>query len=326
MNTHHTTITPASFNLQPQILNVVLIMAPRKRIKVVESKTLAVKRSANNQKTRSSPKRQKFEPQPVVASNQQTDKPFERTGIFKFLELSGELRNHIYEYAAEWTYRCFPVICQAQKPTRRRSRTSTEEPEKPESKPIPYAGLTQVCSQIRSEFRPLWLSGHKIPVHALERYFKIFLPPPPARDRERFDSYYNPAGKLRIWVRKNELLDYDALKFVKVQRRLPNYTFVFQSVSHTSHLLMEGLMRILDNRNPTWVKWIRSHVVSQIRLSPDYRSPNVHSVHIVVKERYATSWMKVAMQMDADIPSGYLASIGLDGLKGWRVSFGVDYT
>ncbi|KAF1843582.1 uncharacterized protein K460DRAFT_290651, partial [Cucurbitaria berberidis CBS 394.84] len=262
--------------------------------------------------------------------------------VFRFLDLPGELRNRVYEIAAEWSYRCFPHTHIRDKPPKRRGRSksssasssSAEESRHLPPRPLPYIGLTQTCSLIRTEFRGLWLSSHRFPLFALDGYFKAFFPtPPPASGpgpspdthRKRFDSYFDPAGKLRLWIRNEDVTDTDILGLLKYKARFPQYTITPVAAAYTNvpEETVAFIAAIVNNSNPKWCWGIRDNVITQMRLIFSGSSSNVR---IVVKEKYAPQWMRPTLQPENNVPEGYLESLGLDKLTGCRIVFAVDYT
>ncbi|KAF2271734.1 uncharacterized protein EI97DRAFT_387204, partial [Westerdykella ornata] len=92
---------------------------------------------------------------------------------FRFLDLPGEVRNKIYAMTLSKTQQAL---------IKYRPRHASLRPRKAESdkKPSrrPYMGLTQVCRQIRQEYRPLYLREQPIGLDMvdLNPYLKAFYP------------------------------------------------------------------------------------------------------------------------------------------------------
>ncbi|KAI4920432.1 hypothetical protein J4E85_009199 [Alternaria conjuncta] len=73
---------------------------------------------------------------------------------FRFLDLSPELRNRVYEYAKEDESSRF-----APRPV----QNALQYPRKPRSmRPWKFFALTQVCTQVRTEYRPLWVRNLRV--------------------------------------------------------------------------------------------------------------------------------------------------------------------
>jgi hypothetical protein len=262
--------------------------------------------------------------------------------VFRFMDLPGgeyhetsrqyvltflELRNRIYEYAAEYAHRCFPPIFPKQKKKRKGTPywplAALDKTIKDDLKVIPFLGLTQSCALIRTEFRPMWLSTNRVPFCALTNYLKVFYPPTPTdpEARKRFKSFQGqPAGNLRIWVRKTELEDTDILRLLKHRQRFPGLNLQFTAQDTIPNGKLSPLSLLIDNDNPKWTKWIKGSIITQVRLMWSA------SVRIVIKERYAPDWMKVTLYPNRRIDEKFVESFGLADLaKAWSISWGVGY-
>jgi hypothetical protein len=143
-------------------------------------------------------------------------------------------------------------------------------------KPLPYMGFTQVCSLIRTEFRPLWLSTHRFPLFALEGYFKAFFPKIPRaskmddKSRKRIESYHDAAGTLRLWIKPACIRDIDILPLLKFRQRFPAYTIDFVSAHFAVKTpLLEFLTLLVNNDSFTWVKYIKQHSITQVVVQAD---------------------------------------------------------
>ena len=234
------------------------------------------------------------------------------------LTRSPELRNRIYEFAFAITYRTFPTTTFRRENKRKRRTASNSKAEQ-----LPFAGLTQSCSSIRAEFRPLWMDAHRIPLCALDRYLSAFHPSPPRNEQalKRFNSFFNPAGSLRLFLRTEELAYWDMLRLIQHQVRFPDFTVNFESLHDGRAAEAKAFAEILHNEHPEWVKLIRAKTVRQVR--PWFDNPP-NSMRIVMKEKLAPLWMKATAQMK--IPDGYLATLGLDTIRCKNIKFGVEYS
>lgn len=237
----------------------------------------------------------------------------------------------MYEFAFDNTFRTFPTSSfRREHQPRRSSEIRLRTRHAP--LPIPYLGLVQSCRLIRKEFRPWWMDAHRIPLCNLNRYLRTFFPPRPKSDT----AYYNSKGKSRVYFRRCELPRRDLLPLIKHMIRFPKRTIEVNQLAHHSDLQFEGLTQLLQNEHPMWKRWIRTNVLTQVRLEP--REPEQahmqwlrHRIILVVKEKHATPWIKSVFgapsgaNRDHDGYSSFLATIGLDNIVGWEIDFGMDY-
>lgn len=162
-----------------------------------------------------------------------------------------ELRNRIYRYASEMTYRTFPTST-FNREHQRRMLSCRVSKKNLNPYDIPYLGLVQSCAQIRREFRPWWLEAHQIPLCNSLRYLHTFY----LRRLKSDTAYYSSKGELRIFVRKSELDQRDLQPLVKHLLLFPNRKVTFNAVA-VEALKIEGLNLLLENQNPQWIRWIR---------------------------------------------------------------------
>ncbi|KAF1942128.1 hypothetical protein EJ02DRAFT_454492 [Clathrospora elynae] len=286
-------------------------MAPNgtiKNNKAVGSKSSGTKRPASGAEVKFSRKRQKTKAKAntkdMPEQAQKPEKPWavDPDQIFRFMDLPGELRNQIYEMAAEWSKICFPHTWpKSPKKKSRRSFHPTSDGDDdddryPPPKPLPYISLTQTCSLIRTEFRPLWLSTHRFPLFVLDGYLKVFFPPlrkpgpikveisslishepvnalpilagfsqafyptpptiTPEKLRKRMISYHDPAGTLRLYITKDSLADTDMLRLLKFKIRFPNYTITPIS-SHPLNVPDDTITTLSTLINHSNPTWLR---------------------------------------------------------------------
>jgi len=290
------------------------------------------KRGAQDLEVASTRKRQKSGSVATAINNASEDgspdPTYQRHGVFRFLDLPGELRNHVYSYAVEHTYRCFPLTWPkyASSTTRtahescyKRAKRTTP------ARPIPYLPLTQVCFTIRKEFRPLFLSTHCFPLFALEGYLKAFYPAHPRKKdaRARFDACMHPAGKLRIYIGREGIPSSDILRLLKHASRFPRFYITPVPAPHfTDDVTITALNVLLKNSNPLWLHWIRNHVIKQVRVSFSYNRKDGW-LHIVVKDMWAEKWMKSSYPYTGLLEAR--EKLGLQQVP-WRLAFGVDYS
>ncbi|KAI4930265.1 hypothetical protein J4E85_004891 [Alternaria conjuncta] len=253
--------------------------------------------------------------------------------VFRFMDLPGELRNRIYGMAIEWSFRCFPMTHEKPKKSRRGKAIEGKAPAITQAKPLPYIGLTQVCSLIRTEFRPLWLSTHLFPLFALEGYFKAFFPVLRGGSRlsedirKRIKSYSKTTGTLRLWIRMDCLKHVDVLPLLKFRHRFPDYIITPKAApSNVEKLTMDSFTALMNTDNATWVSYIKQHRVTQVKLQIsryEVRSSNL-PMRIVLKEKYALDWMGSGFVRLPHVVEEYKGFLGLD--PSWGVTFAVDYS
>jgi hypothetical protein len=220
----------------------------------------------------------------------------------------------------------------------KKSRRGKADPEDAapitQTRPLPYIGLTQVCSIVRTEFRPLWLSTHRFPLFALGGYFKAFFPVLRGslrlneETRKRIKSSYDAAGTLRLWIRRDCMRGVDLLPLLKFRHRFPAYTITLVPAHQdVTMLAINSTTALINNTNATWVKYIRQHQMTQVRLEVDQHPvlPRDFMTRIVIKERYAPGWMGSSLKRKPGDVDGYKKHLGLDNLD-WNVVFAVDYS
>jgi hypothetical protein len=249
-------------------------------------------------------------------------------------DITPELRNRVYEYAADDSHRTFPHTYA--KPKKRSKSlkskpTPEEEDRRPPLQPLPYIGLTQVCTQIRTEFRPLWLSTHRFPLYVVNDYLKTFFPAPLRLSQttyevqKRIASYIDPSGTLGVFVNKDCLLDTDIRSLLKHRLQFPAFKLELFS-PHPDIAKPETVAKIsalIHNENAKWKKYLKRNIITQVCLRQE-NSRVEEEVHVVIREEHAPTWMKNTT-WPRRVGEGYLESLGLDAV-GWRVGFGVDYS
>ncbi|KAH9869072.1 hypothetical protein J1614_008149 [Plenodomus biglobosus] len=324
-----------------QPLKSILILAQMSKSQSTTSERLDVKRAAASAELSRSRKHQKTNNSLVVEEvleppeDQCPNPNYQRHGVFRFLNLPGELRNQIYAYAAKYAHGCFPPTYPKYATSKYTSRSNTLRgvghtriKRTVPSKPLPYLPLTQVCSKIRQEFRPMWLSTNRFPVFALEGYLKAFYPSTPRKPeaQARFEKSMNPTGTLRIYIGRDGIPPSDILRLIKFKLRFPDFDITpVPCPMFTDDITMEALNMLINNGNARWVQSIRSHRIKQLRVGLEY-SQYAGSLHIVVGERWAEPCMKMG------VPDGpaldefqrIQKGLGLQSLP-WKVTFGVDY-
>ncbi len=147
----------------------------------------------------------------------------------------------------------------------------------------------------------------------------------PKTDRKRVDGYCDPSGQLRVQIDKRDSWDEgtDILRLLKCKSQRPTYHFNFVSAtwSEAYILNLDSLSVLLNNNNFKWMKWIKGRALSQVRVIRDRGC-----IKLVLKDRYAAGWMRPMLADQRSVPDGFLKSLDLNDLPGWKISFGVDYS
>jgi hypothetical protein len=166
----------------------------------------------------------------------------------------------------------------------------------------------------------MWMDAHRIPLCAIDRYLSAFFPSPPRGEHalERFRSFSNPAGSLRIFLRAEDCTNRELLRLVRHKMRFPDFTITFESLHSLLAAQANEFGALLKNNHPEWVRLVRSNGVSQVRV---VRVVNGCLFRIVMKEKVAPLWMRMTLM--SRVPEGYPATLGLDG---FQIKFAVDYS
>ncbi|KAH7382579.1 hypothetical protein DE146DRAFT_232264 [Phaeosphaeria sp. MPI-PUGE-AT-0046c] len=300
-------------------------------VEVVGSKSMARERERDAEDSQVQRKKRKVSSSAKVdlVNGQEETKDAHQGQVFRFMELPGEIRNRIYAHAEEYAHRCFPPIFPKDKSASRRDSSAGQFLAGDARLKLPHMGLTQANSQIRSEFRPAWLSTHNIPLFALPKYLKAFFPIIKSRTspqvRKRLESQFSPSGSLRLWLRKSELVDVDIISILRHAARFPETTLIVAgSLFSIPPDKVASIQALVSNKTDEWINSVGKNKITQVRVIAKDRQDQW--LHIVVKERFALEWMKPALMKEVDSPE-YLESLGLrDMAETWRITFGVEYS
>lgn len=178
--------------------------------------------------------------------------------------------------------------------------------------------LGQTCAQIRAEFYPQWLNQVCVPLCTIEPFISIFFPT--AQRNRSCSQLWRGVNRLRIFLRPAELERRNITRLLKLRNRLPNLTF---EISHLdwpeSKISPSDMEQLLNNRNPLWLDWLRTHAISTVYIG----LYSIDPIRIVVKVKNAPTWMR---NYFATIPDQYLESLGLECVSSSKFKFGVDYS
>ena len=198
--------------------------------------------------------------------------------------------------------------------------------------PISMIGLAHTCRTIRAEFRPWWMSQHRIKLQDNGQYFKTF-GKQLVRSRSGHATVWDT---LRIQLptgldRSYSNLDIDMTSVFRLKANHPNTKIILEARSNDlgsvynlgiGDLDIEILSGLLDHTNPLWLDWVRSGIITQTRI---VMYPRSFSFRVVVKYRYLEEWMSVGPCVCPNSPPhAGLTILGLDGM-GLIVNIGVQY-
>jgi hypothetical protein len=175
---------------------------------------------------------------------------FEREGTFRFLDLPAEMRNLIYEFALEHVR--IRIV--------RRPLISNESNQlKAEPSKLAYLGLTQSCTKIRREFRPLWLDAH------------VVVP----EDAHIYPSCFSGGRSLKLAMSPRGRPDLNFLPLLKVLLIRPDIDIKI----HTPRSLAQddptipwvaALTRMLKNRTKQWLQHIADSDLTEAKINFGY--------------------------------------------------------
>ncbi|KAI4636340.1 hypothetical protein J4E83_001294 [Alternaria metachromatica] len=201
----------------------------------------------------------------------------------QFLELPAEIRNRIYHFAEEGVYDddddlIRPLLL-------KRSKVASDSTSVPHLlSTLRYRALTQVCKQIRTEYRPMWLRQSRFCVElpTLAHFISAYYP--------KVADYQNAPKLLLISWDHGQLGDEleegyggdeesmeDVLTNITLLARLrahcPTFTVNFASrqvleddVPNVAYGYLDALDAFLANTNENWLKMLRSTTILQPRV------------------------------------------------------------
>jgi hypothetical protein len=188
--------------------------------------------------------------------------------------------------------------------------------------------------QIRAEFRPIWLSTHKVPLSLTDTYFKTFFPLRMPKGLTRFKNDSVAASNLRIWVRKDELgTSYNgcnATRLFKHKARFPTCAITCQSIPQTEDRILRDLELLTNHDHSAWRKAVISGRISQVRLglNTEWNTEKHVAMDIVVKERFAEPWMKgISVGPPVPLLEKFLRQFGFETeSRAWKTRISIDYS
>ncbi|CAI6337576.1 unnamed protein product [Periconia digitata] len=197
---------------------------------------------------------------------------------FPFLKLPAELRNYIYGIALFETNRMTSntVLWGGPGPRKRRghmafrscaNRRRFYDPYTTDKLPvIPFLGLTQCCTQVRSEFYDQWLSQLCVPLPLMEGFLAAFF----SRELEGVSStpLVHNVHTVNILIHLKWLWGFDMRNLLRLRHDLPNVTFKVQPCGwkECDTVKSSDMEILINNRHHTFLKWLRTGVFHFIRI------------------------------------------------------------
>jgi len=181
----------------------------------------------------------------------------------------------------------------------------------PKRKAIPYLALTQTCAQLRAEFRPMWLTTHRIPLSLVASYLKAFFPARLPKGMQ-LKPLTLSTPSLRIFIRSEDFNSEhfcDVTRLFKHKARFPGSVITCHSLPYYNYMVLQELDQFINNKNTAWMQSIKGDTISQVRLGSYTQS--TFGVDIVVKERFAEPWMKVTWPQTTHNIEPFLRGFGI---------------
>ena len=186
-----------------------------------------------------------------------------------------------------------------------------------------FLSLTQVCQKTRSEFRSLWMREHTIHMRDVQIYIYSFIEHPKMDWKRAFDIFQTSVGILRIHV--SECTEIDIVSLLRLKARHLECNIELTSSPEYEHIIVACKL-ILENRNEQWLRWITNGTVGQARVvvtnpnSP--RRYGLVSLHIVLRRRFAETWVGLVGSAVSSVHAIHLTKLGLH-IPGLCVSLGI---
>ncbi|KAI8930992.1 hypothetical protein NX059_012003 [Plenodomus lindquistii] len=198
------------------------------------------------------------------------------------LKLPGELRNHIYDFAFEApdTFQLFPFW---------------REPGSSDSSPprYSYLSLTQVCHQIRSEYRPLYYRRTQVVVSVkkLFEYIQTFVAPHGFEPRLAV-HFINVRPESAVYdrpTRTRRTHSLYVLPLIDLQSTCPELNISFCPTDHIARFGPRVLNPLFNHRDyPKLRSYLRDHV-SKVDVSSD--PSGLYKLSLSIKRGSGKAWM-----------------------------------
>ncbi|KAF2186360.1 hypothetical protein K469DRAFT_573840, partial [Zopfia rhizophila CBS 207.26] len=207
-----------------------------------------------------------------------------------------------------------------------------------ESRPSnrPYAGLAQVCQQIRDEFRPIYLLNQEIGVDLIEtvKYLRYFYPEGKKEEKERRQGNITIAvpGEVQEEEKRQGIDLWPLLDMWANSMRIeggfgrylsPNYAPGEDGECKDLYRLFGR--RVLPDRSCTrmnriWRTYLRESHLAEVRIYREIAEVKIPFIHILFKPEFALEWM---VRQESVVPAGFLDEIGFSHMEYFDVKVGV---
>ncbi|CAI6337575.1 unnamed protein product [Periconia digitata] len=169
-------------------------------------------------------------------------------------------------------------------------------------------GLSQTCTQIRSEFHAQCLSRVPVTICYLDHFLLTFFPKAPGLNTLRL---------LLVDCGHDSSSIYNLTRVIELKNRLPNTKFEVRAgyPRVLFDVLASSVQLFLNNRHPSWLELLRSDAISSVRIHTYVRP----EIKVMFKNNKAPLWIKSSPN---SIPHAYFTSLGLNEI-GAYIQFGV---
>jgi hypothetical protein len=136
---------------------------------------------------------------------------------------------------------------------------------------LPFLGLTQTCRQIRSEYRPWYISRPKVCVGDIQLYIHAFIQHPKTDWKNAFDAYALRSITVVISSCRKMYL----LPLLRLQVLHPSIVINVESAEPRYANSIEPLQQILNNESEVWLRWIKTGAMEQalLKIFRHFRQP-----------------------------------------------------
>ncbi|KAF2475578.1 uncharacterized protein BDR25DRAFT_382647 [Lindgomyces ingoldianus] len=247
---------------------------------------------------------------------------------FRFLDLPGEIRNRIYHYTTLHRRQALLVHLPRRATLRRR--------QKPRPSSRSWVGLTQVCSQIRHEYRPIYLLSQEVGLDLtntqeyLDTFYHASLGLPEDRvgnvtiavgdvvqEAEKVEKGINIRPLLDMWANSHRI-EAGFGRYMRV-------SYVPEVDGEAKDLYRLFGRQVLENRkcsvmNRMWRKVLREGQLAAVRIHRKPKDGTDPFLHILFKPEFGPEWMRGDGR---GVPESWLEQFGFDQMEHFDVKVGV---
>jgi hypothetical protein len=177
----------------------------------------------------------------------------------------------------------------------------------------PFLGLTQTCRQIRSEYRPWYISRPKVCVGDIQLYIHAFIQHSKTDWKNAFDAY----ALRSITAVTSSCGKMDLLPLLRLQVLHPSIVI---NVEYPNSI--EPVQQILNNESELWLSWIKTGAMeqAQLKIFRHFRQPRqplgsiAHiRLHVVLRRQDAFEFWELRLfEMFDHCPAIYVTE-GISG-------------